>query len=266
MLHVLFLPPEGSVNEESTGRTSECCWRRVHHVQHQGRKEGEQSKFICSSTSKFTQFNIIPHLHDLYNYIKLVSTLGIYLTPCTFRGGVRASHLRSIHIRLILKQNNRIIVPSYKSYLMMIHRPSRGFQSLTWWTFCCVVFIRVAADVYILTTRCVYFDCSMYIFWLLDIYDASNHRATTVHKTYTVSNVESQFFHLKYNLRGPGIEPRMTACQADVLTTTLPRLSIYVLSCCPFQLQYWRPLAMLMRDYKFLNQLLTFDIVSGFPN
>ena len=163
MLHVLFYPHTGSVNEESTGRTSECRWRRVHHVQHQGRKEGEQSKFICSSTSKFTQFNIIQHLHDLLNYIKLVSTLCIYLTPCTFRGGVSASRLRSIHICLILKQNNRIIVPSCKSYLMMIHRPSRGFQFLTWWTFSCVVFIRVAADVYILTARCIYFDCSTYM-------------------------------------------------------------------------------------------------------
>ena len=31
--------------------------------------------------------------------------------------------------------------------------------------------------------------------------------------------------NLKYQMPGPGIGPQMTACQADVLTTTLSRLA-----------------------------------------
>ena len=44
---------------------------------------------------------------------------------------------------------------------------------------------------------------------------------------YTVSNVESQVSHLKYDMSGPGIEPRTMACQADVVTTTLPCVSLW---------------------------------------
>ena len=40
---------------------------------------------------------------------------------------------------------------------------------------------------------------------------------------YTISNVESQVF-TPNNVPGPGSESRSAACQADVLTTTLPRL------------------------------------------
>ena len=35
----------------------------------------------------------------------------------------------------------------------------------------------------------------------------------------------ARLLHVKYNMPGPGIEPRPAACQADVLPTTLPRLS-----------------------------------------
>ena len=34
----------------------------------------------------------------------------------------------------------------------------------------------------------------------------------------------ARFLHLKYNMPGPEIEPRSAACQAGVLTTTLPLL------------------------------------------
>ena len=36
--------------------------------------------------------------------------------------------------------------------------------------------------------------------------------------------LSAKIVHLKYNMSGPGIEPRTTACQVGVLTTTLPRL------------------------------------------
>ena len=32
-------------------------------------------------------------------------------------------------------------------------------------------------------------------------------------------------YHIEYNMPGPGIEPRTMACQAEVLPTTVPRLS-----------------------------------------
>ena len=35
--------------------------------------------------------------------------------------------------------------------------------------------------------------------------------------------LRARFVHLKYNMAGPGIEPRSPACHAGVLTTTLPR-------------------------------------------
>ena len=37
--------------------------------------------------------------------------------------------------------------------------------------------------------------------------------------------LRARFVHLKYNMPGPEIEPRSSACHAGVLTTTLPRLS-----------------------------------------
>ena len=46
-------------------------------------------------------------------------------------------------------------------------------------------------------------------------------------KGYTVSNVECQVFPPKLeHAPGPGIETRSPACQAGVLTTTIPRLSV----------------------------------------
>ena len=66
------------------------------------------------------------------------------------------------------------------------------------------------------------------------IVSAEGHRQCGVNKLVQVSkrrdiiasNVERQVFNLKYNMPGPGIEPRTTACQADLPTTTPQRLSI----------------------------------------
>ena len=48
-----------------------------------------------------------------------------------------------------------------------------------------------------------------------------------IRKTQTSLMLRARFLHLKCNLLGPGIEPRSPACQAGVLTTTLP-LCIWV--------------------------------------
>ena len=46
------------------------------------------------------------------------------------------------------------------------------------------------------------------------------------HERYTVSKVQSQIFTPNIPMPGPGLELRTLSCKANVLTTTLPRLSL----------------------------------------
>ena len=69
------------------------------------------------------------------------------------------------------------------------------------------------------------------------LHPLSYHAPQEIH----ISHVESQIFTGSYNMPGPVIELRATSWHADVLTTTLPRLSVYdhfgsrsVQSCCSY--------------------------------